>query len=65
MAGTAKIQHFAVEEGDLAGLPNLGCYRRQEGACENWGNGNAEKAAAALKKKENHAKLELLITSLC
>lgn len=64
MARTAKTQHFAVEERDLAGLPNLACHWRQESACENRGNGNAEKKKA-LKKKENHTKLELLITSLC
>lgn len=65
MAKTAKIQHFAVEEvGALSGLPYLSCHCRQESAHENGGNGNAEKKKAG-KKKENHTKLELLITSLC
>lgn len=52
------------KRGALSGLPYLSCHCRQESAHENGGNGNAEKKKAG-KKKENHTKLELLITSLC
>lgn len=59
-----KCNILLWKRGVLAGLPYLNCHRRQESEHENWGNGNAEKKKAG-KKKENHTKLELLITFLC
>lgn len=59
-----KCNILLWKRGVLAGLPCLNYHQKQESEHENWGNSNAEKKKAG-KKKENHTKLELLITSLC
>lgn len=59
-----KCNILLWKRGVLAGLPYLNYHPRQESEHENWGNGNAGKKKAG-KKKENHTKLEPLITSLC
>lgn len=60
MAKTGKTQHFGVEEGNLAVLLCL-C----EWVCaQKVGSSSIENKKAG-KKKGNHTKLELLITSLC
>jgi len=65
MAKTAKMQHFAVEEGGSGRASVFKLSLKQGSVHENWRNGNAKKKKKAGKKKENHTKLELLITSLC
>lgn len=65
MVKTAKIQHFAAEEGSSARAPVFTMSLKAGSAHGNWGSCSAEEKKKAGKKKEKHTKLELLITSLC